>query len=369
MDQAKVIEELAHNVETFTDKAGKALGSLTERIEALEANRSRPGATAGRSAERKAFEQFAKTGQLETKEMSIGGGAANGEALVPEQIADEIISQALAQSRLASLVRRTRVDTSDYVRLTNARGQAAAWSSETGTRNATASMELRERRPTHGELYSLIPVSNWLLADSKFNLAEFIVQNAAEQFAKAIEAAILTGDGSDKPTGLLNTATAATADFASPQRNVAALQHKVTTGDTATDIVSLFFTLAPEYRARSTWLMSSGVLASLRSLRAEAGDGQFLWQQNLSAAVDAPDGLLLGRPVATSESLPAVLSTSPQGRKVIVGDFSTGYELVEIGGMTVLRDPYSTKGKTSFFISQRFGGTVVDNHAIKVLLA
>jgi HK97 family phage major capsid protein len=64
-----------------------------------------------------------------------------------------------------------------------------------------------------------------------------------------------------------------------------------------------------------------------------------------------------------------VLSSSPQGRKLLVGDFTAGYELTEIGGMTVLRDPYSTKGKTIFYISQRFGGTVIDNHAIKVLVA
>ena len=35
--------------------------------------------------------------------------------------------------------------------------------------------------------------------------------------------------------------------------------------------------------------------------------------------------------------------------------------------MSVLRDPYSTKGRVFFYIAQRFGGRITDNDAIKVL--
>ena len=45
------------------------------------------------------------------------------------------------------------------------------------------------------------------------------------------------------------------------------------------------------------------------------------------------------------------------------------YELTEIGPMSILRDPYTVKGKTLFYIAQRFGGRVVDGNALKVLLA
>ena len=148
--------------------------------------------------------------------MSIAGGAAAGEAMVPEFIADEILDQALGMSQIAKHVRRTKVSSGDYVRLVNLRGQAAAWTSETGTRSATNSLQLREVRPTHGELYSVVVVSNWLLNDSKFNVGELIMRNAADQFSKALDAAIYNGDGSNKPTGIFNTAPSISDDFPRP---------------------------------------------------------------------------------------------------------------------------------------------------------
>ena len=46
-----------------------------------------------------------------------------------------------------------------------------------------------------------------------------------------------------------------------------------------------------------------------------------------------------------------------------------GYELVEIGGMSIIRDDVTDRGRVLFYIAQRFGGRIVDNDAIKVLQA
>jgi len=35
--------------------------------------------------------------------------------------------------------------------------------------------------------------------------------------------------------------------------------------------------------------------------------------------------------------------------------------------MTILRDPYTAKGRTLFYIAARFGGKLTDNEAIKIL--
>lgn len=341
-------------------------GELRDRIELMEANRDRPRGGVESQVEYKNFNEFCRTG-IESKEMSIVGGAAAGDALVPELIANTIISRALAQSRLSSIVRRTTSDTSDYVRLLNMRGQAAAWISETGSRADTASMQFREIRPTHGELYSSVVVTNWLLNDAKFDVGAMIMENATAQFAKSIEAAIYNGSGTNRPTGFANTTASVTGDDASPERGADVVEAIVTTGDNANDIVDLFFALKPEYRANASFLMSSTVLATIRKLRDSSGSG-FLWQQNLSNAIDAPDGLLVGRPVYTSESLPSI-GGSPQADGIYVGDFQQAYELVQIGGMSVLRDPFSTHGKTTFYLAQRFGGRLIDNDSLKVLRA
>ena len=304
MDPKESLADLIRKNKTATDQFiasyDARVDGLQDRVEDLEAKRGQPGATISGKKLAVAMKSFAESLHTggEAKEMSIAGGAAAGEALVPELIASDILARALAQSRLASIVQTTNSDTSDYVRLLNLRGQTAVWSFETGTRSDTASFQLREIRPTHGELYSVVPVTNWLLQDSQFDVAGVVVENAVEQFAKALELAIYSGDGSDKPTGLVATTPVLTADSASPERAATALQYIVGSGDLANDIISLYFTLKPEYRANATFVMSSASLAVVRQLRDSNGSG-FLWQQNLSQAMDAPDGLLMGRPVIT----------------------------------------------------------------------
>ena len=100
----KALDDLAEANKAHRDeldrsvaKIEKRVDQLTDRTETVEAQSDRPGKTAGSKSrpEHKALDEFARTGKLETKEMSIAGGAAAGEALVPEFIANEILDQAL----------------------------------------------------------------------------------------------------------------------------------------------------------------------------------------------------------------------------------------------------------------------------------
>lgn len=366
----KAVERFDTSITKFEAKQTERVADLQERIEQIEAQ-GMTGGSIGNTREakgRKAWETHLRTGNdAELKAMSIVGGADVGGAMVPEVIASQIVERALAMSPLSQIVQRTKVSTSDYVRLLNLRGQAAAWSSETGTRSETASFTMREIRPTHGEMYAVVGVTRWLLQDSQFNVAELIQRNAAEQFAKTLEASIINGDGSNKLTGLLDTAPTTDADDSSPLRAADALQYISGTSDLADDLISLFFSLKNEYRRNAQFVMSSTSLAAVRKLRDSNGSG-YLWQQNLSSAIDAPDGLLLGRNVRTTEELDAV-GASPANNAILCGDFTVGYELVEIGPMSVIRDEVTDRGRVLFYIFQRVGGRIVDNDAIKVLQA
>ena len=364
----KAMERFDDSIGKFEAKQAEQVDDLATRIEHIESGIATKGSVLGsvQTKAQKAFEQHLRTGdQAELKAMSIGGGAAAGEALVPELIANQIIDKALAQSPIATAVRRTRASTSDYVRLLNLRGQAAGWSAEAGTRAVTDSMQFREIRPTHGELYAVVSVTRWLLQDSKFHINALIQKNAADQFAKSIEAAIISGDGSNKPTGLLDTTPTMVGDDDSPQRAQDVLEYVAGTADLADDLISLFFSLKNEYRRNAVYLMSSATLAAVRKLRDSSGSG-YLWQQNLAQGMDAPDGLLLNKRVITTEELGAV-SQSPANHSIMCGDFDVGYELVEIGPMSIVRDEVTDRGRVLFYIAQRFGGRIVDNDALKTL--
>jgi HK97 family phage major capsid protein len=377
-DVAKKMFELGSATTTALKELAETVKELKglhaedrDRLEELESRRNLPGKApeANKGRELKALERYVRSNDAtELKEMSIGGGAAAGEAMVPELIANEIVSRAYALSQLATLVRRTNSPTSDYVRLLNLLGQSAAWSSETGTRSNSDTFQLREIRPTHGELYSVIPVTNWLLQDSKFNLGQMVMDTATSQFAKSIENAILYGTGSNQPTGILNSSPVSTADGASPERNADTIQYIDATNDLADDLISLYFSLKPEYRRNAVFVMSSASLAVVRKLRDSNGAG-YLWQPNLGIAVDSGDGLLLGKRVITSELLPTVGGGSPAHDAILCGDLMQAYELVEIGQMNILRDQVTVKGKTLIYLAQRFGARLVDNDACKILKA
>lgn len=370
----KVIEGIGDSFDSFKKNHEEKTRELFDRVESLESHSDRPRARgSNKSAEVKAFENFVRTGEKsglkapDTKELSISGGASTGGAMVPEVIADQIISRAIARSRLAGMVRNTPVSTSDYVRLLNERGAVANWSSEAGTRQGTATPTLREIRFTHGELYSYPAFTRWLAEDSQFDVARFVTENVADEFAKSLENAILLGDGSNKPTGILDSAPVASSDGASPERDADTIQYVNGSADLADDIISLYFALKPEYRERAQFVMSSNSLAAVRKLRDTDGSG-YLWQANLSAGIDAPDGLLLAKPVAISEYMGS-LGTSPLQDPILCGDFDAGYELVRIGGMVLIRDDVTVPGKIKLYIAQRFGGRLTDNDAIKALRA
>lgn len=364
----KAVESIGGAIDTLRAAQDQRMAALQDRVEQIEAKSDRPQAGGRFRAETKAFNLWARTGQglpTEGKAMSMGT-AADGGALVPEVIASEIIDKALAQGGLAQLVRRTPVTTSDYVRLVNCRGQAASWSSETGTRSEGASVVLREVRPTHGELYAVVSTTNWLLQDSQFDVARLIVDNAAAQFARALETAVLSGTGSSQPTGIIYNAPTASADTASPQRAADVIERVNGGSHLGDDLVTLYFRLKPAYRRRASFVMTSATLAAVRKLRDANGSG-YLFQPRLDGAVDAADGTILGKPVFTCEDMSSYGDGSPQVLCVLCGDFQQGYELTEIGPMSVLRDPYSTKGKTLFYVAARFGGRLTDNDAIKIL--
>jgi HK97 family phage major capsid protein len=380
----KTIEKMGTGLEQFTLDSSRKMGDLSERLDTLESSqkmggledrigrieslgdRPQMGASGERTSEMKDLSDFIRTGRTESKSMTIGSDTDGG-AMVPQLIADEIIARALSRGGLASIVRRTQSPTSDYVRLLNRRGQNASWISEAGTRTLTNNFELREIRPTNGEIYAAVSVSNWLINDSQFNVERMILDNAEEQFARSLETAVYNGDGSNKPTGLLANAPSTSDDTSSPERDADVIQQVAATSDLSDSLISLFFTLAPEYRRNSTWVMSSASLAVVRKLRDSNGSG-YLWQAPLGGGVDASDGTLLGKPVITAEDLPTI-GGSPLVNGVLVGDFVQGYELVQIGPLQIIRDQISTRGFTIFYIAARFGGRLIDNNSLKVLAA
>jgi HK97 family phage major capsid protein len=365
--------------------ASGEVARLRDRIEELEARASTPGVSRAskvdpgharvfcnwlrRPQDPAAMEELgnaerASRNPVIRADVTIGTGAAGGFA-VPEEIAREMGRLELLFSPVRRLVKVRQVGTSDYKELISKRGATSGWVGETGSRTATLTPQLRERAPTHGELYAYPQASNWSLDDIFFDVGQWLAEELAQVFSREEGIAVISGNGTNRPTGMTNTAPVATADFASPERSANAYQLVASdltpggVGIVADALVDLFFTLAQEYRARSTWVMSSATAAAVRKLKDP--QGQYIWQQGLIAG--QPD-LLLGRPVEVWENMPAI---GANNFPVAIGDWQRAYILAHRGVDRITVDQVTAPGFTKYYVRRRVGGHVLDNHAAKFL--
>ena len=359
-----------------------------ERIEELEVSAKRPK----RTIEQKisddytlAFEKWIRSGatdrdaesemkrlsekaRLEAKTLTIGVQAEGGFA-VPEQIAREINNLELKFSPVRSLVKVVTISTSDYKELVNIRGAGAAWAGESTDRTVggagTATPQLRERTPTHGELFAYPQASKWLFEDAFFNVGQWLANEVADAFAIQEGSAVISGDGVSKPTGMLNTTPLATADFASPLRNANAYEFVASNASPAAagiiddTLIDLVYRLNSRYRANATWIMNSFTTGEVRKLKDL--QGRYLWAPGLAAG--EPDRLL-GYPVSTWEQMPDIAANA---FPIAFGDWRRAYTLVDRVGMQIILDQITRPGFLRWYISRREGGIVTNNDAAKFL--
>jgi HK97 family phage major capsid protein len=302
---------------------------------------------------------------LETKEVNTLTGAAGGFA-VPEEIAMEIAMRELDWSAIRRDVKVVTIGTSDYKELVDLNGAGTEWLGETATRNITDSATLRERAPTLGTLSAKPRATEESLLDMQFSVEQWIIDSVVRGFAEAEGAAVLTGDGSNKPTGMLNTAPSSiTDDLAqSPQRSAEALRYlPIETGSPASfqngdGLIDMVYSLKAGYRSNAVWAMNSLTGGATRKLK--DSQGQYLWAPGIAAGEPST---LLGYPVRYWEDLADLAADS---LSILFGDFQRGYLMVDRAGMRMTVDDITVPGYVNFYIRKRVGGIILDNNAIRV---
>ncbi len=348
-----------------------------DRVEELESRKNSPGKTAKEVAgdvyKTKFNEWIREKGQsikienelhdLMRKDITIGSTSGGGYA-VPEMISRDIGHLVQKFSPIRDLVKVVQVGTSDYKELIDLNGTTSGWVGEAGSRTATNTPTLREVAPTHGELYAYPQVSEWSLDDIFFNVEGWLTESVARSFAIAEATAVVSGNGSNKPTGMTNTTPVTTADDAVSPRAAAAYQY-ILGGDNspasidADALIDMQYTLNTAYRANGTWVMNSTSAGQVRKLKDTTN--QYLWQPSL--IVGQPD-TILGKPISIWEQFPDPLGGS---FPVAFGDFKQGYLLTERTGLRITRDNVTNVGYVRFYVRQRMGGIVLNNDAIKFL--
>ena len=360
--------DLKAAIDDYSDAAENGILGLKDRLDVMETKMVRPGAAddgffgADEMEHKDAFiKGFMHKGDdtalkaFEFKALSVTTGGDGGFA-VPQVIDAEIEKQLQNLSPMRGVVKVKTIETSDYRRLvSDGSTTASAWVGEAGARGDTATPTLKEVVITPGEIYANAAATQRALDDMQFDAEAWLQEEVAEEFAIQEGAAIVGGDGVDKPTGFLNDPV--TDGIGILKTGVAGA---FAAADPSDILVDLVHSLKARYRQGASFVLNSTTLAAVRKLK--DADGNFIWRAGLMAG--QPD-MLLGYPVVEAEDMPDYTTAGNYG--IAFGNFQRAYTLVERHGVRVLRDPYSNKPNVNFYATKRIGGALVNADALKLI--
>ncbi|WP_224826280.1 phage major capsid protein [Cognatishimia sp. MH4019] len=297
--------------------------------------------------------------EAEKKALGSATGSGSGVA-VPTVIAQDIQTKTNDDSVMAGLVKVVRVGTSDYKEIVDKGGMGFGWVGAGDARAATGKPDVYEVEPAMGTVYAYPEAQEEQLDDVFFDIENWLVDSARTSFANARDVAVIAGDGTKKPLGLLGTAPVADADGARADKvfQFLASGNAGTIGD-ADKLVELVYLTKAQYRANGRFLMNSLTTSKVRTMK--DGDGRFLWADGLAVGQPAT---LLGYAVSTAEAMPGIAANATP---IAFGDFRMAYTLVERHDLRVTRDEITKPGFVKWHIRQRLGGAPTNDDAVKFL--
>ena len=197
---------------------------------------------------------------------------------------------------------------------------------------------------------TLIKVSEELLQDSAFDLESYITTEFSRRIGDKEEDAFLNGDGSHKPTGILNATGGGQVGVTTAGA----------TAVTADEMIDLYYSLKAPYRKNAVWILNDSTVKALRKLK--TGNGEYLWQP---AIKDGEVNTILGRPYFTSAFVPEIAAGN---KTIIFGDLDY-YWIGDRQGINFkrLNELYAGSGQIGFMASKRLDAKTILPEAIKVL--
>ena len=312
----------------------------------------------------KDFHNYLKTGNaLNLRANGSEGTPANGGYVCPDGIDKRVVELLTPRSTIRRNATIIQAAGKNYQRPYKKTGITSGWIGETGTRPATDAQEYDVITATVGELYAFPQYTQNFLADTWYNFEEGFARDLAITFSDKEETAFITGDGSNKPKGILGSTTTFSTDD-DTQRAWNELQKVKTgsaTGITLNSLYAIKDSLNYAYRANAKWYMSTSTYTALQQALVDGTQHGIFGRGDVS--LNMPE-TLLGYPIEIDDYIPAVAAGS---YPIIFGDMRQGYAILERPGIGVLRDMYSNKPYIGLYTIKRVGGLIQDYRALKVL--
>ncbi|MHC2315157.1 HK97 family phage major capsid protein [Bradyrhizobium diazoefficiens] len=362
-------------VAKLAEKVSSQLEDIQKKQSQLEAAMQRPGAGGSGAKdekselEHKALQSYIRSGSLspeEQKALSTDSNPDGGYFVGTEN---------------AGIINGRIFETSPMRRLANVRSTAmksvtfdldddeadATWEGE-GTSNpsnatpGTGQIEIVAKKITAEP-----SVTEEDLMDSALDVEAWLNGKIADKIGRKENTAFVNGNGVIQPRGFLTYAAWASAGVY--ERNkLEQIAAGSTSAITEAALITLQGSLKEDYQARASFTMNRAVLTGIM-LNAGSSNYRFL---NLQPSVGSTGQVLgavmtlLEKPVVLFSDMPGVSSNT---LPIAYGDFSRAYTVVDRVGISVLRDPFTSKGRVKFRSMKRVGGAVTNFDALKLLRA
>lgn len=272
-----------------------------------------------------------------------------GALLMPSEMSSDINKQIVEFTPVLQLARVVNTSSHTYRQRKRNTSLSASWLAENVAGDKTKSVYGYTDVPVH-KLTARVGWSIEQEQDSDFNLREEVMGDIREQFEVSLGQAFLSGDGINKPTGMIGRVT----PYASAP---AAL--------TSVALITMQAILKTGYQRNASWMMNRQTMAKVRALTIAGGTNNYIWEPSFQAGTPSR---LLGSPVYEAPDLAGTSAANFTQATVpiIYGDFKNGYLVARNRDFYLIEDRFTEADAfaTNLNAMTRFGGDVIRAEAI-----
>lgn len=306
-----------------------------------------------------------------TKGLTVADPESAGVAIV-EELLNKIIVPLKDEGRILGELPVLQTSSIDLKQIIQSKRAVAQWTDEdisNGGKSDTDGIKFKYVKSHGGKIFCQSFATNESLNDPAFQFETILINDFRRAFRLALQEVVVSGDGVEKPKGILGFWDAAESLKPDETRDVLVVGGvEVTTVpteqaliDVARDLVLALdsgYTNSPKCK----WFMNKATFDLFSRLKDDGATGTFYMQPDLTRANVYR---LLGYEVVIDNNLPDMVDNSVGS--LIFGDMSMFMAMVQHQGVNLIRNPYSVMGNTAFYLDQRYSTILQDASSIKLL--
>lgn len=371
--KAKADVVVAEKVDRIDAEIGKLQAALDEYAVKLAAAQMGHNGGPPMSPEDRAyaadFNEWFKTGDKDREVRSAqktgvratmsAGSAADGGYAAPVEWDRQITGRLKIVSPFRQYATVQSISGQGYTHLYSDRAVGSGWVGETAARPATTTPQLAPLNFTAGQLYAFPFATQDILDDALINIEAWLAGEVEIEFSRQEGIAFATGDGVNKPYGLLTYAPGAANAARHPWGAIPTIASGAAAALTTDGILSLIYDLPAAFSGNAKLFTNRQTQAAARKLK--DGQNNYIWQPSFTEGQPAT---IAGVPVV---DLPDMQAVAAGNIVAAYGDMAATYVVVDRIGIRVLRDAVTNKPFVGFYTTKRVGGGVKNPETMRFL--